>query len=58
MVEHDNEDHIISSPGKSALTPSPADRHPNIRLVGIVVAWGIGDVIGIAVDSTHETGIL
>jgi hypothetical protein len=40
MVEYDNEDHIIYSPmpGKPTLRPSLADRHPNIRLVGIVVA--------------------
>jgi hypothetical protein len=45
-------------PGKPTLRPSLADRHPNIRLVGIVVAWEMDDVLGVTVDSTHETGTL
>jgi hypothetical protein len=45
MVEYDNEDHIIYSPmpGKPTLTPSLADRRPNIRFVGIVVASELVD---------------
>jgi hypothetical protein len=58
MVKYDNEDHIISSPGKLTLTPGLADRRPNIRLIGIVVASGIDDILGVTVDSTQETSTL